>query len=237
MVTASAPAHVLDNPVWNALTGRHERFAEGDGLARRYRPEVSVFGGLAHDGPEAWNALAELLGAGGRTVLVSPSRVEGPAGWYKLFEGRGDQMVFDSPVPEVDRPAGFRALTDDDVPAMVDLVALTKPGPFTAGTIAFGGYLGVFEDGRLIAMAGQRIQVPGYTEISAVCTHPEAQRRGLGATMTMAVAGEIAARGETPILHVAEGNDNARRVYERLGFRSRIKAWFVAVSAPRDGVH
>lgn len=236
-MTAPAAAHVLDNPVWNALTSRHEQFADGDGLARRYRPDTSVFGGLAHDGAEAWAALGRLLGPGGRTVLVSPSAIEAPAGWRKLFEGRGDQMVFDSPVPELDRPPGFRALTDDDVPAMVELVALTKPGPFTAGTIALGGYLGVFDDDRLIAMAGQRVQVPGYTEISAVCTHPDAQRRGLGAVMTMAVAHDIAARGDTPILHVAEGNDNARRVYERLGFRSRIKAWFVAISSPRDEAH
>jgi predicted GNAT family acetyltransferase len=118
-------------------------------------------------------------------------------------------------------PAGVRVLDGSNVAEMLALVALTKPGPFEARTIELGRYLGVFADGRLVAMAGERFHLDGHTEVSAVCTHPDAQGRGLGAALTHAVAAGILERGERAFLHVAEDNHTARRVYERLGFTTR----------------
>jgi predicted GNAT family acetyltransferase len=112
------------------------------------------------------------------------------------------------------------------------LVQLAEPGPFRPRTIELGGYVGIEVDGRLLAMAGQRIAVQGYTEISAVCTHPDARRRGYAAAVTATVARGIRAAGNTPILHVADHNLAALRVYEQLGFETRVTLTFAAVRTP-----
>ncbi len=115
---------------------------------------------------------------------------------------------------------------------MLALVELTQPGPFRPRTIELGHYFGIFEDGALVAMAGERLQTPEFTEVSAVCTHPSARGRGLAAALSHRVATGILARGQTPILHVALTNVGARRVYERLGFVVRRELEFVAVETP-----
>ena len=117
--------------------------------------------------------------------------------------------------------AEVQPLTDADLPQVLALVELTKPGPFAPRTVDLGGYVGVFDGDRLVAMAGERMRLPGYAEVSAVCTHPDARGRGLAAIVTRHVAAAIQERGETPFLHVATTNDGARRVYERLGFETR----------------
>ena len=134
--------------------------------------------------------------------------------------------------PPTGRQVTIRPLGDDDVDAMVALVALTEPGPFRRRTIDLGGYIGIFHDDELVAMAGQRLRPPGYCEVSAVCTHPAARRRGYASILTTLVAAAIAERGETPFLHVADTNTSARAVYELLGFTTRRMVSFGAYRAP-----
>lgn len=227
----SVSAHDLDNPAWTALTTVHDRFAEGAGRARRFRREVSAFAALQDFGDEAWSDLARLVGPSADVLLCHADGVGTPPGWISLGSGHGHQMVLNE-VPHIPEPAATRALTDHDVDAMVELVALTEPGPFRRRTIELGGYHGVVDNGRLLAMAGQRLQTPTHTEISAVCTHPDARRRGYGAAITTAVARYIVANGSTPMLHVAESNDGARRVYESLGFATRTMITFAAFRSP-----
>lgn len=221
----------LDNPTWYALTNRHAAFAEVDGLARRYRPDVSVFAAIDEPSPEAWTALAALAGPGTDLVMNRLGVVEPPPDWTVHRNGRGFQMVLDGE-PDDDTAVDLRALTNDDVDEMMALVQLTEPGPFRRRTIELGGYLGFFEDGRLLAMAGQRVGLDEHTEISAVCTHPDARRRGLAGSVSAAVARNIRAEGRTPILHVAENNVEAKRVYERLGFGVRTMLTFAAMRTP-----
>jgi predicted GNAT family acetyltransferase len=140
--------------------------------------------------------------------------------------------VLDVTLPPPDAAPTIRRLDPADVPRMLALVAIAQPGPFERSTIEMGTYLGVFDGEELLAMAGERTHPPGHTEISAVCTHPDARGRGLGAALTSAIARGIVARGETPFLHVADGNDNAKRLYERLGFRTRTIMQFTLVEAP-----
>lgn len=230
--TAEVPFdHVLDNAGWHALNGPHAKFAQGGGRARRYDPDVSVFHAAVDDSEEAWRDLAALASPEGIAVLFRAPPVTPPAGWVQVFGGIGHQMVPTEAVetlpvlPEVDPDTGcrvtLRALDDGDRDAMLALVALTEPGPFRPRTIELGGYIGIFHDGRLVAMAGQRLRPPGYCEVSAVCTHPDARRRGYGSIVTAHVANAIAERGEAPFLHVASTNTSGLALYEHLGFTCR----------------
>jgi GNAT superfamily N-acetyltransferase len=216
---------VLDNPVWAALTTHHREFAEVLDGARRYQSDVSPFYAVEHLDPDAWTALGRLAGPGGGVLLVRADMPPPPDGWTAAG-GQGHQMVAADLVAPALSPAPIRPLTTDDVPAMLDLLALAQPGPFGRRTIELGRYYGVVEGGKLVAMAGERLSFPGYTEISAVATHPDARRRGLGSLLTHHAAAAIVARGETPILHVAASNDGARRVYEKLGFETRCMLEF-----------
>ena len=233
---------VLDNAGWHALLGPHESFAEGAGPVRRYRPDVAGFTAAADDDPASWAALVPLASSDGVVVLFRVDPITTPPGWTQLFGGDGHQMVLTEPLAEVadlpladaetGAPVTMRALGDGDVDAMVALVALTEPGPFRTRTIELGGYVGIFHGPDLVAMAGQRLAPPGFCEVSAVCTHPGARRRGYASVVTAAVADGILARGETPFLHVAVTNTPAIPVYEQLGFTRRAIARFGAYRVP-----
>jgi ribosomal protein S18 acetylase RimI-like enzyme len=187
---------------------------------------VSVFYGVDRLDALSWAALAELAGPGRGVVLVRDDVGRIPPGWTREETLFAHQMVLED-LPghsssHIDAgPAPIRPLDAGDADRMLQLVGATRPGPFRARTHELGPYVGVFHDDRLIAMAGERMHPPGFTEISAVCTHPDVRRRGLGAALTRHVAAAILERGETPFLHVAEDNDGARRIYEQLGFVTR----------------
>jgi predicted GNAT family acetyltransferase len=159
--------------------------------------------------------LADDPGTGTRLAPVGPAPVRPP-------QIRPPQI----------RPPQIQPVTDADVGEMLALVELARPGPFLARTIELGDYAGVFDGERLVAMAGERMRLPGFTEISAVCTHPDARGRGLGTALTHYVARAILDRGETPILHVRRDNHDAIRVYQRLGFTVTRAIDFVWYRAP-----
>jgi predicted GNAT family acetyltransferase len=141
-------------------------------------------------------------------------------------------MVLEEDAPTATDPE-LETLGDADVDAMLALVGRTKPGPFARRTHELGTYLGVYDDlAGLVAMAGERLRVPGATEISAVCTDPGVRGRGLATRLVLALAAGIRARGELPILHASADNTTAIRLYEQLGFRLRAEPSFVAVRAP-----
>ncbi len=223
----------LDNPVWHALTGLQAEFSEGSSLALRYQTDVAAFVALPDEvGPDAWNALAQIVGPGGVAVLFRPAPVVLPGDWEIAMRLNGLQMVATEPIGDADDT--FVELEASDVDEMLALVERTRPGPFARRTVELGTYLGRrAETGNgLIAMAGERLHPPGYTELSAVCTDAEARKLGLATRLIRAVAAGIEARGETPILHVLAENDAAIRVYERLGFATRVAFEALIVQAP-----
>jgi ribosomal protein S18 acetylase RimI-like enzyme len=217
---------VLDNPVWAALTGPHAHLAERTGQAARYPADVSPFVALA--GGDGWADLADLLGPGGEAGVAGGAAP--PPDWTVLDALDGVQLV-GSGVAGVAEPEAER-LTPGDVPEMLDLVARTRPGPFRPRTIAMGTYLGVRRDGRLVAMAGERLRLPGWTEISAICTDPDHRGQGLAGRLTRAVAAGILARGDIPFLHAAASNTDALRLYRALGFQLRRPLTFWIVRSP-----
>jgi len=223
----------LVNPVWHALAERQRDLGESTGLAVRYRRSVAPFGALPDVAtPESWVALADLVGAGGVALLVR-AEVDPPAGWEPLFGGTAVQMV--GPEAQArDRPAepDVAPLTPGDVTSMLDLVAAAQPGPFAKETIELGTYLGTRRGGKLVAMAGERMRPPGFTEISAVCTDPAHRGQGLARALIRALIGRITARGERPFLHVAIDNVTAIKLYETLGFESVRKLEISGLRAP-----
>jgi ribosomal protein S18 acetylase RimI-like enzyme len=231
-MTRSRTVAPLDNPIWHALTGPHARFAEGTGLALRYDPGVSPFAALPDGAPgAAWQALGHLIGEHGAAVLFPVTPVPPPSGWEITMALPTLQMVAEQPIGDPD--AAFVGLGDPDVPEMMALVERTRPGPFLARTHELGAYLGLREEGALVAMAGERMHLPGYTEISAVCTDPAARKRGLASRLVRAVAAGIEARGETAMLHVLADNHGAIRVYESLGFTARASFDVIIVRSRR----
>jgi len=216
---------VLDNPIWNALNTEQREVAEGDALARRFPAEIGPLSGLIAPSVAAYHVLRGLVDVGGTCALFLESEPEVGPGWSLERGGILSQMIWtrDTKVESVRPPqeAELRRLTENDVPAMVALAKLTEPGPFGIRTHELGEFFGMFESGRLMAMAGQRLHVKGFREVSAVCTHPDARGRGYARALMSEVMTSIRNEGETPFLHSFAHNTPAIRVYEDLRFRLR----------------
>jgi ribosomal protein S18 acetylase RimI-like enzyme len=213
----------LDNPVWSALATRHAALATGNGLALRYRPEYSVLGAVLRPDTECAAALAPLY-APGETITMGGAVVPelGPE-WELLHAGGLAQMVCRSPPPPMEANAAIVPLALADAPEMLALVELTRPGPFRERTVLLGDYYGIREQGRLVAMTGERMWIGDFREVSAVCTHPEVRGRGYARALMRRVIDGMLRRGQTPILHAETVNTRAIRLYERLGFVERAR--------------
>jgi predicted GNAT family acetyltransferase len=231
--------HVLDNPVWHALTGPHATLAERAPHAARYQPDVSVFGGVPDDAtPEAWDELAGLVGSGGLALVARRDRAV-PDGWSVALEIPCRQMwllgelALGPAAGSSEARIPYVALGASDVPEMLALVERTKPGPFLRRTVELGRYVGIRDGGDLVAMAGERLRVPGFTEVSAVCTDASQRGRGLASRLIRVIVAGIRARGETPFLHLTIDNESAHRLYDALGFETRALPDVVGISAPK----
>lgn len=226
MATASiAPkvaTHVLDNVIYNTLTTRLAHLAHRHGKAVAFRPEFNLLAGLSEPTTEALADLAELQGPGSDGGVLFTDRVpEIPTVWQAKIVPV-TQMICEKPnlLPIKDK---FVDLTTEDVPAMTELTSLTRPGPWRPRTIELGRYIGIKINGELAAMSGERMRVPGMTEVSAVCTHPDHLGKGYAGQLMSVIMKGIFDRGESCFLHVLSTNHRAIGLYERLGFKFRYE--------------
>ena len=221
MISTAGP-HPLDNVIWHALTTAQADWSRGGTLARRFRPEFARFAGMPSVSGPALAALAGDLDPDEVVALSGADDLDaGPL--FEVVERKNLVQMVGPAQGEARSPGRFRALGPADMPRMTALVELTAPGPWYERTAELGRFLGFESDGRLVAMAGERMRVPGHTEISAVCCHPDWRGQGLAADLMRLVSQAIVARGETPFLHVLADNGSAIALYEKLGFRRRLR--------------
>lgn len=212
--------HPLDRPVWASLTTHHVPLSAGNELARRFQSDVNLFISARDDSPAALAAMAELVRPGELAISLQVPEIVLPPGFVEVKNAEGVQMVLASSAP-IRPDAEIVTLTDQDAPEMLALATLTEPGPFLSRTHTMGHFRGVRIDGRLAAMAGERMRFPGYTEVSGVCTHPDFRGRGLARRLSAAVVAGIQGRGERAFLHAWKTNHAAISLYEALGFELR----------------
>jgi ribosomal protein S18 acetylase RimI-like enzyme len=222
--TAAAPRggdpRQLERPPWSALTTTHSAFALRNDLACRYRPDIAPMAGVREVSEACLEALAALMALGDVVGLFDAMPVPPGRNLAVLMHKAIEQMVYAG--SEIAPVAGeFVSLTSADVPAMMQLAELTKPGPFATRAIVLGSYIGIRSGDQLVAMAGERMRFDGFTEISAVCTHPDHRGRGHAVLLVSALMRNILARGETPFLHIFSNNTSAAGLYRKLGFACR----------------
>jgi ribosomal protein S18 acetylase RimI-like enzyme len=209
---------LLDNPFWYALSSHHLHLAIWGNIATRYQPDVFFAAAMPENNILGFDDLRSLVEID-ELIVVLGELPEDLPGWEVSITGQYPQMICDELKPTSHVDAIY--LTTDDVSDMLDLVALTQPGPFLPRTIEMGQYLGLRQDGQLVAMAGEQLHLTGFCEIGSVCTHPDYRGRGYAGALTTMVAEIIIKREETPFLHVRPTNDVAMNLYKKLGFRLR----------------
>jgi ribosomal protein S18 acetylase RimI-like enzyme len=221
--TPTAEAH-LDSPILNALLTDHRSLAMVEGPARRYPAPIGPLAAAPDQSQPGYDALRQLAGPGGLIGLFLHDPPSLPAGWSLFRGGILTQMICRTPKLDaaglLQEDATLRRLNVTDVPAMMELAKLTEPGPFRERTFELGNFYGIFAGDRLLAMAGQRTRVPGFVEVSAVCTHPDARGRGFAGVAMREVMRDIVDEGRTPFLHAFDDNP-AVRLYQKLGFTHR----------------
>ena len=226
------PDDVLDDPIWAALTGPQAGLAVRRPRAARFPPDVAPFAAVSDPAdPAAWADLARLVGPAG-TVAIAAAPGAVPSAWRLMRHLDTVQMTDDAVSLSSDLAPRTVVLDDGDVPAMLELVRRTDPGPFEARTIDLGGFVGVRIGGQLAAMAGRRMHPPGWVEVTAVCTDPAYRGQGLARRVLTAAIGGIHADGERSFLHVLAANTGAIGLYLDFGFVRRRAVDILVVQAP-----
>jgi ribosomal protein S18 acetylase RimI-like enzyme len=221
--------HPLDNVIWQALTTRDAAFAESFGNARRFPQQVTGLGALEEYSDEGYAALARLMQSDGAVGIFLDEPYQARTGWEFLAGAPLLQMIHENGTALRPGTRELCVLGTPDSPEMQELTALTKPGPFGNRTHELGTYLGIRSEGKLVAMAGERLKVPGHTEISAVCTHPDHLGKGYAGALMTELIGHIRGRDETPFLHSRGDNVRAIELYKRLGFRERKHGHYAVI--------
>jgi len=217
-------SHVLDNMTWHAITTGNSNIATVKDGVGVYREDIAPFAGMSELNAENFDKLYRLVAPQRRIAVGYDDELDLDENKWELIRHMDiTQMVCDD-LPKVfttDNSSLIVPLTDEHIPQMLELTALTKPGPFFQNTILFGNYFGVFVDGRLAAMAGQRMHPLPYMEVSAVCSHPDFRGKGYAKAVMLHVMKIIAENGFIPFLHVLTENAGAIKLYESIGYSTR----------------
>lgn len=219
----------LDNPIWATLTSAHSHFGYGNEAARRYFADVVPFAGLNTDAPDAYLALDALMRSGEEVFVLSKSVAAESALHQVRTLGVIYQMVGTRINMDHIGAESVLTLSSTDAHEMLELAKDVKPGPFESRTHETGRYVGIRNDGRLVAMAGERMKFDSCVEVSTVCVDQKSRGRGFGARLISVLAKRILHEQSIPFLHVFSNNKTAISLYRRLGFEIRRPFFLTAV--------
>lgn len=225
-------SHFLDNMIWHAISTGNRDISLLDGNVGCYRSDVAPFAAVKEPGPRSFDQLHSILEPGRKVAISYLDTVSlDETKWETLHHMDCCQMIYEYPVNSfiTKNSSLVVPLGEKHIPEMLELTALTKPGPFLQNTILFGNYFGIFENGRLAAMTGQRMHPVPYLEVSAVCTHPDFRGRGYAKALMLHVMRIILDNGFIPFLHVLANNSTAISLYESIGFRTRRRLYIDVV--------
>jgi len=218
--------HILDNPAWNAFLTGNQQLSNGTDEVKYFMPEVSPFVAVHENTDHALHLLDEVIPFNSPIGVITTVPLSIPEPWTLLQRVDGIQMVYDAIAEQPSGNHAIRPLTDAHIPDMIALTQLTRPGPFSARTIEFGHYEGIFDENKLVAMTGQRLHAFNYAEVSAVCTHPDHLGKGYARQLIASQLYRIQQAGGIPFLHVRSDNKRAIQVYETMGFTTRTEIYF-----------
>jgi len=214
----------LDNPFWTSLQTRHRHIVLSRGEVARYPREFAPFLGVAHADVDLAAAVESLVAPGESVYLLGIAPAV-PSGWQlEAFQPLA-QMVCTAPLTMIDGPEVI-PLTEAHRADVLALTALVYPHYFRERTMEMGRYFGIYMpdangETRLAAIIGERLGTDAYTEMSAICTHPDFNGRGYARRLTAMLTNDTLACGRTPFLHVSHENTRAKQLYEQIGFRYR----------------
>ena len=210
--------HLLHNPVYHALLSGDRHLSFGNDNVKFFDEQVSPFAGFEESYENGFSKLHDILPPGRKILFATPDFIDNPSGWQLTHEIKGLQFVFEEGIGIKNEFSNIQPLDESHAEQMIQLAKLTKPGPFGKRTIEFGSYYGIFEKDILVSMTGQRLHAENYTEISAVCTHPDHLGKGYAYKLMQHQLHLILQQDQQPFLHVREDNQRAITLYQRLGF-------------------
>jgi len=218
-------SHILDNPIYHALESNHHHLSFGTDDIKLYHQDFTAFAGFKTYTSENFNALQEISDGKNVHVLFTTQPITPLDEWEIVHTIDMHQMIYDQEVAPDKLGTNIIELDSEHVQQMTDLVDLTKPGPFLSRTIELGNYIGIFDNGKLVSMMGQRLNPYSYVEISAVCTHPEHLGKGYAKMLLIEQIRRITGGNYVPFLHVEKTNHSAVKLYEKVGFRLRLEMY------------
>ncbi len=217
---------LLDNPVWEALSSKQSHFNTGNEILKYFPADIAPFIAIQRWDEKWLKILSDQIPSQRSFSILTAQKPVLPPSLEISFTTPLYQMYCPLLKPVADPGIIIHRLTDDDIPKMLELTAITKPGPFYKRTIDFGNYIGIFDNGKLVAMAGDRLSINGYTEISAICTHPDHLGKRYASYLITHACERIIQDGNTPFLHVRTDNLRAIEVYKKMGFTIRADIYF-----------
>jgi predicted GNAT family acetyltransferase len=229
--------HLLDNPVWEALVTGNRNLSAGNEIARYLPGDISPFAGVKELNPDNFKTLYDMIPFAWPVAMFTDAKSLVPHPWDIVNRIDGYQMLFPKLLQQERSETAITKLDERNVPEMLALTQLTNPGPFLSNTIAFGNYEGILDNGKLVAMAGQRLHSSKFVEISAVCTHPDYLGKGYARRLIESQIRQIQANGETAYLHVRGDNGRAIKIYQSMGFEIRCEMIIYVISKPLNIGH
>lgn len=217
---------LLDNPVWEALSSKQSHFNTGNEILKYFPADIAPFIAIQRWDEKWLKILSDQIPSQRSFSILTAQKPVLPPSLEISFTTPLYQMYCPLLKPVADPGIIIHRLTDDDIPKMLELTAITKPGPFYKRTIDFGNYIGIFDNGKLVAMAGDRLSINGYTEISAICTHPDHLGKRYASYLITHACERIIQDGNTPFLHVRTDNLRAIEGYKKMGFTIRADIYF-----------